>query len=259
MRLDILLSAALAVCTIIMAYLGVHVTMHPPNESRRVQFWYKAGFCICGICAVCLVVWQGVRNGRTQLAAGQQIGSLRDDVRTAKSEAQNARHDLENESTRRKQAERDLAIIVQATGKSTRDGVVSDIKKSPIKVQVEGLQADASAPVLVGVRFTEARIPSTNPEAPYGKQVTIQTDRRIEPVAMIIKCNGPISSGSANAGNGTYTNVTTGPVAGDATMFLIAWQSPAFLPETPIIATLFSKENVKVVSVELISWSQVRH
>jgi len=142
MVLDIALSASLAVCTIVMAYLGVHVTLHPPNESARARKLYKAGFVICGVCSVGLVIWQGVRGRDAQVASAHRIDALQDDVRAAKIETQNARHDVERESTRRGQAEKDLAIIVQATGKSTREGVAEDFKKTSIEVKVNGQPTD---------------------------------------------------------------------------------------------------------------------
>jgi len=57
--MDILIAAALTLVSIAMAYLGVHVTLHPLNESSPARFWYKAGFFVCGIAAVSLVTTQG--------------------------------------------------------------------------------------------------------------------------------------------------------------------------------------------------------
>jgi hypothetical protein len=145
MALDVVISAILALLTIGMAYLGVHVTLHPPQESPRAQFWYKAGFCLCGLLTVSLVAWQAIRNSKAQQGATHQIETLRLDIegaraeaRNAKDEAQGAKREVQNESNRREQAERDLAIIVQASGRSTRQGVAEDIRKSPIKVEVNG-------------------------------------------------------------------------------------------------------------------------
>lgn len=143
--LDVVISASLAAVTIIMAYLGVHVTLHPPNESPRAQFWYKMGFFICGVLAVSLVVTQGIRAGRAQRSASSQIAGLQKDIskaaaeaESAKSEATAAKQEVRNESSRRQQAEKDLLIAVQASGKSTRQGVAEDIRKAPINVELAG-------------------------------------------------------------------------------------------------------------------------
>jgi hypothetical protein len=62
---DIAISTGLAILTIAMGYLGVHLTMHPA-ESARERLWYKAGFCVSAALMVALVVWQGIRNATGQ-------------------------------------------------------------------------------------------------------------------------------------------------------------------------------------------------
>src|SRR6266404_374403 len=96
---DIILSAALATLTIVMAYLGVHVTLHPPNESPRARLRYKAGFVICGILAVALVILQGIRTGKGQRDSATQIANLRSDIQGVKTEAQNAKSEASNART----------------------------------------------------------------------------------------------------------------------------------------------------------------
>jgi hypothetical protein len=104
MALDVSISIALVALTIIMAYLGM--TLHP-HDSPRAQFWYRFSFSFYGLCAVSLVIWQGIRNGD---AARQNI-TLQWDVTEAKNEARSALQEVVNESARRQQVERELAII----------------------------------------------------------------------------------------------------------------------------------------------------
>ena len=104
MALDVSISAALVALTIIMAYLGV--TLHH-HHSPRAQFWYKFSFSFYGLCAVSLVIWQGIRNGD----AARQIITLQGDVAEAKDEARSALQEVVKERARRRQVERDLAII----------------------------------------------------------------------------------------------------------------------------------------------------
>lgn len=147
--LDIFISASLATLTMVMAYLGVHVTLHPPNESPGAQRWYKIGFLACGLLALGLVITQGVRNNRSQKNSTNQIANLRQDINGAKtkaeeckSEAANATQEVQRESDRRKQAERDLVIAIQASGQATRTGIAQDLRKIPLKVEVTGKPAD---------------------------------------------------------------------------------------------------------------------
>jgi hypothetical protein len=147
--LDISISTALAILTIVMAYLGVHVTLHPPGESVRTQRLYKGGFLLCGIVAVSLVILQGVRANRAQQGSANQITNLESDIRSAKTEAQNARTEVsnartevQNESARRQQAEKDLLLTIQGTTAATRKGVAEDIRKTPLKVSGAGARSD---------------------------------------------------------------------------------------------------------------------
>jgi hypothetical protein len=79
--MDIAISAVLAILTILMGYLGVHVTLHPaesPSTARR----YKIAFVFCAILTVCLVVWQGVRNSQTQSQLRQELVQIDQNTRT---------------------------------------------------------------------------------------------------------------------------------------------------------------------------------
>lgn len=133
--LDITISAALAVLTIAIAYLGIHVTLHPPNESSKARRFYKTGFFVCGCFMVFLVILQGIRTKQTQRSAGNQIGGLQDDIREAKQE-------VKNESKRREEAERYLTLAVRVSGQETRSGITQDLRKIPLKVDVTQKAAD---------------------------------------------------------------------------------------------------------------------
>jgi hypothetical protein len=125
MAVDYSISTALVALTIIMTYLGT--TLHPQNDSPRVQFWYKFIICVCGLGAVSLVIWQGLRTGD----AARQIITLQRDVKEAQNEAQSALEEAVKQSTRRQQVEHDLAII-QNSGST----VVIDVASlKPIVVQ----------------------------------------------------------------------------------------------------------------------------
>jgi hypothetical protein len=55
-----------------------------------------------------------------------------------KSETTSLHTDLAREYARWEQAERDQAVLIQGLGKATREGVAEDIKKAPIKVEMNG-------------------------------------------------------------------------------------------------------------------------
>jgi hypothetical protein len=63
--LDILIAVLIVCVTLVTAYLGVHVTLHPPDTVTSKR-WYKVGFFLCGLIGCCLVAIQTWRNGKTQ-------------------------------------------------------------------------------------------------------------------------------------------------------------------------------------------------
>jgi hypothetical protein len=192
MGVDIAIAAGLAILTIAMAYLGVHVTLHPA-DSPRSRFWYKVGFSACAVAAVGLVIWQGVRNGRAQSAFKADIADMKRDSKRARDDVQEARQDLKNESIRRQQAERDLALTVQGIPKATREGVAEDIKKSPIKVEVKGGVAESAPLQTEDVRILQTVVRSTHADAPYAAQWIIQANVPVTPsLRRLITCNVPI-------------------------------------------------------------------
>jgi hypothetical protein len=144
MLIDISISVALAVLTMHMGFLGVHVTLHP-IESQEVRNRYKAGFVLCALASVFLVIWQGFRNGTTQSELRSTVKKASESAETATKRIDQLTTEQRSEVARREQAEHDLAIIVQSTGKATRQGVAEDIKNNPLKVSVNGVGGHTDA------------------------------------------------------------------------------------------------------------------
>ena len=57
---DIILAVALGVCTIAMAYMGVHLTLHTPASNRK-SIW-KVGFIVIAIITCALIGLQAYRS-----------------------------------------------------------------------------------------------------------------------------------------------------------------------------------------------------
>jgi len=193
MSLEVFLSAALAACTIIMAYLGLHVTLHPPNDSPRARFWYKCGFFACGVCSIALIIWQGVRNTNAQRAFDSKVGELQGMIKDTRKQVSDARADLQTESARRQQAETKLGNMVQETGRSTRNGVSEDIKKSPIQVQLNGATPEVAPLQAEDVKIIQSVERSNRPDAPYAAQWTVQANVPIMNLfRRVVSCSSPI-------------------------------------------------------------------
>ncbi len=66
MSVDIFIPVSLAVVTVVIGYLGVHLTLHPlPVEGsalRRAQMKYKVSFVVLSFVGVVLIGWQAARS-----------------------------------------------------------------------------------------------------------------------------------------------------------------------------------------------------
>ena len=109
-------------------------------------------------------------------------------------------------------------------------------------------------PVLVGIRFTQSRVESTNPSLPYALRVTIQTDKPIQPTALAIECDAPISEGRPSGGGGGWINVRMGVVGSDRQIYFLQFGYPPFLPENPVTVMLVSQTALTVKKVELVPY-----
>jgi hypothetical protein len=255
MWLDIAISAALALLTIGMGYLGVHVTLHPA-ESPRARRWYKIGFSACAIGAVGFVVWQGVRNGNSQRTFTKRIGGLEENLAGTRQQVADARGEEKTESTRRQQAEKDLALFIQGIGKKTRDGVAEDIKKSPIKVELNGAQTEQAPLQVEGIRLFSEVERSTHPDAPFAVKVTLQADTPINPLRVAIHCASGIKYAEEGYGNAGYGMLWFGgvePYKKDPTVVIVnmtgAGNAP-LRPDLPMILHLAASESIRIQSFE---------
>jgi hypothetical protein len=118
----------------LLSIAGVLVSINMPKSHHRPR-WYVAliafGMTISGV-----TFWQ---QGRSRSAHALEVTSLNSKIEGIQKETDRLVLAESAEVARRKRAEKDLTIIVQSTGKSTRDGVIRDIKESPIKVELNGV------------------------------------------------------------------------------------------------------------------------
>jgi hypothetical protein len=75
MALDIALAAALCLSALVMAYLGVHVTLHPTEDWHK-QRKYRAAFLVLGVIVLAITIVQTVRNAKTQAAIRKQLADI---------------------------------------------------------------------------------------------------------------------------------------------------------------------------------------
>jgi len=107
--------------------------------------------------------------------------------------------------------------------------------------------------------FTQRDILPAYSEYPFGIEVIIQTDKAIQPLALMLTCDGEIGK-DANItffrGMTFATNVGHGIVNGHPNLWLIHYDAPAFLPKDQIVVSLYSKTRINAIKVEQIPWSR---
>jgi hypothetical protein len=132
--------------------------------------------------------------------------------------------------------------------KNVADAIATLCKpsKTPQLLQKAEQQPPLTAPP--NVRITQARAVSTNPEFKFALQVTIQSDQPI-PASFAIECTGEV--GNVNAfmvGQSAYMGIMFG-VGNDPHIAIVRIQYPQLTPQSPLVVTILSKEDIRVKAV----------
>lgn len=114
-------------------------------------------------------------------------------------------------------------------------------------------------PSFSNVRVVSKRgFSSDDPLYPFGMELTIETDRAIEPVAFVVACDGDIGVGQAVLrSNGVYLlyrRTKQGVPAGHPNWFAFEWESPAFTTDSPIVVTIFSKNTIHTAHLQQVPY-----
>lgn len=123
--------------------------------------------------------------------------------------------------------------------------------KNPVKVEVTNGSKMAEAPpaVVQHVHISQRQVPSTRDDAPYGLEVTLQTDVMQQPTAFVIECDADITEGSFYVtGSTMMTNIHRG-VLDNKKQFYFSFGTPPFTPQAPIVVTLLAKTPIKATRV----------
>jgi hypothetical protein len=260
--MDIFLAVVQAFVAAAAAYLGVHLTLHPPGESARAKLAYKAGFILCGLASIALIATQAYRNDQTQTALRGQLARIEKNTKTPPTvEVVNnvppAQVIIQGPSEEKKQTGNGRARAVQSVEGANTQGASSQAPPTSPPGPPQTVEATPKpAPQVGRVRLANQRtIVSTDPEFPYGLEAVIQTDTNIEPVAFALACDGVIGKAIAGfSGGGAYFQTKSGQVNNDPKMFGFEWKSPAFTADNPIVVTIYSKGYVKVTEIQQIRY-----
>lgn len=109
--------------------------------------------------------------------------------------------------------------------------------------------APVPIPTIENTRLIQKPTISDKAEYPYGLQVIIQSNVVIQPVGFGLECDGEIGDFSFFiAGQTAYMSVQKGIGGGaNRNVAIIKFGFPPLTPESPMVVTLFSKTQIKVV------------
>lgn len=107
-------------------------------------------------------------------------------------------------------------------------------------------------PTVEHIRYTESRIASSNPAAPYGLQAIIQTDTTLQPVGFKVTCDGEITNGDFFVVGQPAMMAVATAFSPDKKTFLFSFKYPPVTPETPVVVKLQAKTDIRVTKIEQI-------
>jgi hypothetical protein len=122
------------------------------------------------------------------------------------------------------------------------------------QIQTPQPEPEKPLPTIENTRLVQRNFPSSDPQFPYGLQVIIQSNIVIQPVAFALECDGEVGKVSFFiAGQAVYMNVQTGIADSNKNVAIIRFSFPPLTPENPMVVTLLSKTQVKVVKASKLN------
>ncbi|HEV2419594.1 MAG TPA: hypothetical protein VGX94_17500 [Terriglobia bacterium] len=227
-----------AILTIVLAVYGGVVTTSNPRHRK----WF-IGLGVLGLVLVCA---QGYYLHRDDQENYRKFKDLSDSVRNLQNQTNILMNAIRLQATLDDFKHLEGTIV---SGFAHLEAVVKGQKPpSPKPTETKPLPP----PIVEHVRWMERRAASTDPSAPYGLQVVLQTDVVIQPVAFEVDFDHEVSNGQAFiVGEGAYTSVGTA-YSSDHRSFLFSFHSPAFTPNSSLVVSVQSKYDVRVVKIEKI-------
>jgi hypothetical protein len=122
-------------------------------------------------------------------------------------------------------------------------------QEHPVKPNSDQTPSPPPPAIVQHPTHVERRIPSDNPDLPYGLQIVIQTDKDVSNPALEIDFDGTIGKGRFFlAGQSVMMSVQYG-LTQDHKGFILSFGYPTWTPQSPIVVSIYSKEAVQVTGV----------
>lgn len=222
-----------------------------PNRATRFERWadrHPAKLKLAAGAILCLSIWGYLDNRSADQELRQQIKTLVSGQLASTGDMDRLRTDVAGM--------RDDVSHLRDDWRAGVDRIVNAIME-PTSIPPVASTSTTTTTILEPaiarhVHYAQRRVPSDIPAAPYGTQVILQTDVATQPTRVQITLDGPISEQSRFfvAGHPATMNHLEG-VSGDRRTFILGFDYPAWTPESPIVATIYSAGAVSVVGIEV--------
>ena len=128
------------------------------------------------------------------------------------------------------------------------DGLELLMKEVPATVTLR-------TPGSTGIQFAEREFRRDDPKLPYGLEVTIEPTQEVEPVGVLVPCDGEIGYWSARLKNGeNFSQMAQGLLTNHPDVFVMKWKAPAWKPGTPLVVQLYSETPIHVKAAERVHY-----
>ncbi|HEY3627372.1 MAG TPA: hypothetical protein VGL00_13850 [Terracidiphilus sp.] len=122
--MDIAIAVLLGAFTISLAYMGLHVTLHPQDSPPSKLRW-KVGFGSVALLTCVLIAWQTVRNVSQQAAMTSSLSVVKGDLELAQKQLNNANEALARSALSQEFMKGQLSGLSMMVGKIGSDGSVN--------------------------------------------------------------------------------------------------------------------------------------
>jgi hypothetical protein len=226
---DVLIAIAIGILTLATAYMGVHVTLHPPEEKGKSK--WKAAFSVAAILICALIGWQTERSVNSQELLQAKIDKMKPPT-----------------------AEENAAAIVKLEREQKQTNVAIEAPRKAPNKREESPKVDATQsepnpvnpPQVASFNITQTADVSDRPDTPYKTHIVVQGTAEFPSLRIAIQCDGPIAEG-AGGPDGTMFMDTYGVVNGHPGIFVLTYKSanPPFSPSSPLNFIFWSKGPIK--------------
>jgi hypothetical protein len=231
-----------------LAALGIALFV-VPEKLKKLEDHPKLRFAVAlGLVIIALLVGVGgVISSFVQKA--EQKGILEKEKEEARIERVELRKQVSTLiNSAQFQATSDDIKNLGSQMKTGFDRVASAIEGKKISTPEPKPEPEKLTPTIENTRLVQKSVPSDDPQLPYGLQIIIQSNIVIQPVAFAFECDGEV--GKVNffiAGQGVYMNIMTGVARDNKNIAIVRFSFPSLTPESPLVVTLLSKTQIKVI------------